>query len=408
MLSSFMKRREILVRALHVLVAAAAGAAAVIGLPKGPVIAVVMVACAAIEGWRWWRDKHAPETPPPIDEQVRNARRWPWQCAWPFLTVIGLVALGAVGRARGMSWSLVGLFCGFGLTFALYFFFTQIESARMWRSGRKKRGPLVRDWTLLAVSGFFCVAGLFGVWRSPEDRKLWAALAFFALCTLVAVEIVLTKLRRERFEAMRVEVVGGVPIRFAVARFVVLGVGMTVVAGTMSFAPVPALARVCAAVVGVAAIWLLGAIATGHIGRRFIQFDPAGLTVSEGSFQYQVAWDSILDLAEYEFADNPVVGFNIAGLEEAMAMQTEKARRASTPMVNGFVPSGVHVTPAERSLKAMKRLVSNRRSLRRHVAIIPMHFGLDSGVLAAAIATYLLDPSARASLARQPALSRST
>jgi hypothetical protein len=49
MLISFMKRREILVRALHVLVAAPAGAAAAIGLPKGP----VMVACAAIEGWRW-------------------------------------------------------------------------------------------------------------------------------------------------------------------------------------------------------------------------------------------------------------------------------------------------------------------------------------------------------------------
>ena len=130
--------------------------------------------------------------------------------------------------------------------------------------------------------------------------------------------------------------------------------------------------------------------------------------MSEGSFQYQVAWDSIQDLAEYEFADNPVVGFNIAGLEEAMAMQTEKARGALNPMANGFVSTGVHVTPAERSPKAMKRLVSNRRSLRRHVAIFPMHFGLDSGVLAAAIATYLLDPSARASLARQPALSRST
>jgi hypothetical protein len=91
-----------------------------------------------------------------------------------------------------------------------------------------------------------------------------------------------------------------------------------------------------------------------------------------------------------------------------MAMQIEKARGASISMANGFVSSGVHVTPAERSPKAMKRLVSNRRSLRRHVAIFPMHFGLDSGVLAAAIATYVLDPSARASLARQPALSRST
>ena len=113
-----------------------------------------------------------------------------------------------------------------------------------------------------------------------------------------------------------------------------------------------------------------------------------------------------MDLAEYEFADNPVVGFNIAGLEEAMAMQTKKARRASTPMVNGFVPQGFRVTPVERSLKAMKRLASNRRSMRRHVAIMPMHFGVDCGVLVAAIATYAGDPSARLSLERRATLAR--
>jgi hypothetical protein len=95
-----------------------------------------------------------------------------------------------------------------------------------------------------------------------------------------------------------------------------------------------------------------------------------------------------------------VVGFNIAGFEETLL--AGKARRAVTPMINEFVPLEVHVTPAARAPKAMKRLASNRRCMGRHVAIMPMHFALDAGVLAAAIATCLLDAQARAPLVSEP------
>jgi hypothetical protein len=398
------KSREMLVRTLYVIVVAAAAVAGFAGLTQGIVIGGLLVACAMIEAWRWWRDKSAPETPPTEEEVYREAIRWPWQRAWPYLAGLGLMGLGVGLRVLGAPWALLGIACGFGLVGAVYVFLSQMESARAWRSGRRKLGPTVSDWTALGVCGLFSLVGLGAVWHAPGDRAMWAALAFFALCSLVGAQRVRSKVRRARFAATSVEVVGGVPIRASVGFFLVLGTGLTVVAALFLIAPLPLLLQACGAVMGVAGIVLLGAVLTGQVGRRFIRFDPDGLTMNQGNVQYQVAWNSIVDLAEYQVADLPFVGFNIAGLEESVGMWAGGASAPMTPTGHRAASPGLRVTPPDQEQRVLKRLRTSLRRESRHVVICPLHFGLDSGVLAAAIATYLADPSARAALAARPAL----
>ncbi len=229
----------------------------------------------------------------------------------------------------------------------------------------------------------FCVAAVFMLYTNPTDRMAWAGLAVFALCALVGGTTLLHKLRRRQFQATRVDVVEGVPIRAAGAYMLVLGIGLTVVAAAVLAAPVPWIGQACAVVMGAAGLWLLGMIATGRLRQRFLQFDPAGMTVGEGGFQYQVAWGNIVRVAEFEYAGVLFVGLATAD--------------------EGVVP----VTPSARTAKALRLFDRNRRSMGAHIVLAPMHFGLDSGVLAAAIASRVDDEQRRrADIAQTPALGR--
>ncbi|MEI7465037.1 MAG: YcxB family protein [Burkholderiales bacterium] len=250
--------------------------------------------------------------------------------------------------------------------------------------GRKDGlGPGLQDWAMPVVCLLFCVAGVFMLYTNPADRTAWAGLAFFALCALVLSNSLLHKLRRRQFEATRVDVVEGVPIRAAGAYMLVLGIGLTVAAAALLAAPVPWVVQACAVVTGAAGLWLLGMTATGRLRQRFLQFDPAGLTVGEGGFQYRVAWDNIVRIAEFDHAGVLFIGLAIAD--------------------EGVVP----VTPAAETAKALKLFDRNRRTMGAHIVLAPMHFGLDSGVLVAAIATRVDDERhRRADMAPTPALGR--
>lgn len=239
----------------------------------------------------------------------------------------------------------------------------------MGRSGGP--GPGLQDCALAGVCLSFCVAAVFVLHSNPADRMAWAALAFFGLCALVGATSLVHKLRRRQFQATRVDVVEGVPIRAAGANRLVLGIGLTVAAAAFLAAPVPWLAQACAPVMGAAGLWLLGMVATVKLRQRFLQFDAAGLTVGEGGFQYQVAWNNIVRIAEFEYAGVLFVGLAIAD--------------------EGAVP----VTPATRTPNALRRCGRNLRSMGAHVVLAPMHFGLESGVLVAAIATRVDDDRCR-------------
>ena len=232
-------------------------------------------------------------------------------------------------------------------------------------------GPRLQDWALPGVSLLFCMGIVLVLSGDPTDTMAWAALASFGLCALVGTMILLQKLRRQRFQATRVEVVDGVPIRAGGWQMLAIGIGTTMAAGAFLVAPIPWPGKACAAVVGAAGLWLLGAIATGKLRQRFLQFDPAGLTVAEIGHQYLIAWDNIAGLAELEVAGNPFVGIALAD------------------------EGAVQVTPAARTAEALKHFGRNRRTMGAPVVIASFHFGIGSGELAAAIATRVADDRRR-------------
>lgn len=307
----------------------------------------------------------------PITDKARDVQRWPWQRPWPYLAVLGIGSFGVALYLVSGDGLLVAVACGAGLAVLLYVFFAQRERVQIARSGGTYLGPLLRDWVQLAGCLFFCVIGLLALYSTGGDLGLLAAFVFFALCALVNAVTVSAKLRARRFRASRVEVAQGVPIRGGNGYLAMLGVGLTVVAVTIFIAPWPWVAKACAAVMGAAGLCLLGAIATGLLRRRFVQFDPAGLTVGTIGFEYLITWDNILSVTTFEYVGNLFVGIDIER------------------------PVDVAVTPAARTQRALRQFDRTRRSMGIEVALLPMHFGLEPAVLAAAIATHLADARSR-------------
>jgi hypothetical protein len=312
MAQRFRIRRNHIVNAAYVAVVAACAAGAGAGLSREAVFVGSVLACVAIATWNWWADRRAPEPSPPPEEPPGDSRRSPGQ------------------RVR------------------------------------------LREWTLLAVCLAFCVGCAIALFEDPTDPMGWAALAFFALCTLPATRTVLEGLRRQRFQATRVDVVEGVPIRTGGGAYMpAIGIGLTVTATAFLASPVPWPILLCAVVMGAAGLWLLGMIVTGKLQQRFLRFDPDGLTVAESGFQYRIAWANVTGLAEFEYAGVAFVGIALA-------------REDAVP-----------VTPAARTAKALKLFDRNRRTMGPPVVLAPMHFGIDAEVLAGAIATRIDDDRRR-------------
>jgi len=142
---------------------------------------------------------------------------------------------------------------------------------------------------------------------------------------------------------------------------------------------------VCAGVMGATGFGLLAAVAGGRFGRRFLRFDPAGLTLGEHAVEYQVARNSIADVAEYRRVDISFIGFNIADLDEEAGVSTGQAQSLPVPADRPFLPPGLRVTPVARASKLLQRLCANCRREGRHVVICPLHLGLDSGALAGTV-----------------------
>ena len=241
-------------------------------------------------------------------------------------------------------------------------------------------GPSFRDWALFAIGFTFVAMSLFIASREGLRAALFP-LCFFGVCALASGYVVVRKLRRRRFTATFASVPGGVALHASSMRM--LGVAALI---AIAVAPVffvsrpPLLLILCAAVaLGGSALLVIGVL-SGRFSRRFLRFDPPGLTMGEGKYECLYLWDQIADLAEFEMHDNAAVGFNLVN------------------------PDNLLVKPDSARARAYKKMGSNAAFTGRHVVIMPMHFGVPAESLCAAIHNYASNPSARAELVAKPAL----
>jgi hypothetical protein len=146
----------------------------------------------------------------------------------------------------------------------------------------------------------------------------------------------------------------------------------------------PLLLTICAAVALGGSALVLFFVLSGRVSRRFLRFDPPGLTLGDGRHECLYLWDQIVDLAEFEMHDNAAVGFNLVN-PEALLVKPESARA--------------------RAFKTMSR---NAGFTGLQVVIMPMHFGVSAEALCAAVRNYVANPEARRELVARPAISGPT
>jgi hypothetical protein len=240
----------------------------------------------------------------------------------------------------------------------------------------KISSPGLRDWALLGVSCVFVLLGLFILIRDPADwRGALMPITFFGVCAGTFGFNIARKLRRRRFAATSVAVAGGIKLSASNSRMLLLAAAIATPGLAIFFMPDPPLLIIgCAVIMIGASAVLLFAVLSGRIARRFLRFDPLGLTIGETQFEYVVPWDQIANLGEFEMHDNAVVGFEVLDADTLL------------------------VTPESARPKLIKLLARNRGWMGPHVVIMAGHFAVHAEALCAAIANYANDVEARAEL----------
>ncbi len=242
----------------------------------------------------------------------------------------------------------------------------------------KSRIPF-RDWAMLVITVLFCAGALFIL---PGDPRVGTGcLLMFGPCALLAIERIRSKRRRASFNATLVSAPGGVELRMSKANFMLMGLLAVGMGLSVFFYPdTPTWVLLAGSTFLLAGVGMMAMAASGVLARRFLRFDPEGLTLGEWSYSFRVDWDNVADLAEFEYASNDCVGFNIVQ------------------------PERVTVTPETRRPRFIKRAGRNAGWLGRDVILMPTHFAVDSASLALALARYASDASARPELIAHPAL----
>jgi hypothetical protein len=142
----------------------------------------------------------------------------------------------------------------------------------------------------------------------------------------------------------------------------------------------PLLLQICGVVMLAASAWLVFAVSTGRVSKRFLRFDPPGLTMGNARVELLMPWDEIVNVVEIEIHDNAAVGFDVADL------------------------NAIAVTPAALRAKQLGVLVKSQAYTGRHVVIMAAHFDVPAESLCAALINYAGNVAARDELVARPSL----
>jgi hypothetical protein len=236
--------------------------------------------------------------------------------------------------------------------------------------------PSILDWVLLGIGVLLVLGGLFILPSDPNTGIV--TIAFFGLCTAVQGAAVVRKLRFRRMNPVRVEIIGGVPIKPLRTNVIIIGtalagLGVIILVFGRHYGFLFWLLGWLLAAVGLA---LLAGVATGLVPAGHLQFDPRGLTIAGRGHAYLVPWDNISRMSAGEYNRNP------------------------TLFIWLHRNDAVEVDPPEYKGKVLKRFTMTTRLMGAPVILMTSQYGLALPLLAQAMERYVAVPSARAELSR--------
>lgn len=316
------------------------------------------------------------------------------------IVVIGLIGVGLLllengiaawqltqGRSQqNLALTLTGI--GLGTLASLWYVRAAVRFFRATEPGagssplelvpsETRPGPLPRHWLLLAISLAFCGSSVL-VWQ--RDWQLAAmVVVFFGTASAVFASTIWRRLRDARGQGQPLRLEGGVRLRPSRTRAALLG-GTVLAVGCAALwlgDEVPILLRLCGAVAtGAGGLVLLGVI-SGKVPVGSLCFDERGMTIERRRFAVSVPWDAIRSVHPGEFADNPLLMFQLRSLEE------------------------IAVRPSNARHHFHKDVANTRSTFGADLALMVGLYGLSAVHLAKSLRRYVEHPPARQGLARR-------
>lgn len=234
--------------------------------------------------------------------------------------------------------------------------------------------PQKTEWLLLFINITFVVMGLVLLPSSPDMAIV--TLAFFGTCLVTTLAFQWRRHLDGLFSVQTVAVVGGVKIN--PQRRIILLMGAWLMAlGTVMYIysdVYPVIFQWLCLLLVIIGAGLLVAALCRYLPRGFLQFDPDGLTIGEGTWQAKIPWTEFTHVTEGEYHMNPVVRLDIYDLD------------------------AVTISPPGFNEKARKHMSFNKGMLGAPFMLMPLHYGIPCPVLAGAIRRYCKSEKARAGL----------
>lgn len=241
------------------------------------------------------------------------------------------------------------------------------------------RGPGFGDWALFGVSILFCSIGVLMLFDEPPAAL--AIIGTFGAGALFSGLRIRSKRRRQAFAATSVAVAGGVELHGSLSRMgMVTGFILLVGIAPFLIPDAPLLARIAGGVALGLGGWSLYALLTGRFTRRFLRFDPLGLTINEVKYEYTVPWDAMMNVDEFDLYRNACVGITVSD------------------------PDALLFRPESMKAKVLKGFANNRALSGRDIVVMAVHYNVPAESLCGAIRNYAQDAAARADLVPKPAL----
>lgn len=252
------------------------------------------------------------------------------------------------------------------------------------------QGPTVKDWLLLIVSLLFVAGGVPIMLADPDSfRTAVACMAFFSACSLIAIWIIVRKLRfaAQLREPGSASIHGCVAIPVDRRKRWIGAIGLTVLGSIMAWGGAElgqVFTWLSMFMAGVGLVMAIG-LALGLIGHEYLVFEPAGIRMGNRHYSYLIAWDHVAVAEIGDHHDNPVLRIQVRDTRSILAsLRVERGSpSASRPHLE-------------------RALARSRTWFGCPVALFPEHYGLDSARLLRAVARYIAEPAARAELARRP------
>jgi hypothetical protein len=233
----------------------------------------------------------------------------------------------------------------------------------------------LRDYALLVGTLILVSTGIILIVTTGISLFNVTYLSFCGICLATSVNTIARKFGYRAFRATKVGVIGGVAIRARRARLFALGSIFFELGALLFMTPDPIELEVIS--ISIFLMFVGTTLILGTIMRlwpsSFIQFDPNGLTIGCRNWRALIPWEAISSVGAKEIFENPFVCLSLKG-QDSIGVQPASARAKAIKGLRGGIPGA-------------------------DVAIPTFVFGLDLPVLAAAIARYRSDPTARRELA---------